>query len=127
MGYQYRLKELRHPDRVKRNAALNFTLTAENEGVAPFYYPWQVQLALLTEKDKRVVAQKTLPGTDIRTWLPGKFVVKDGVAFPEAAPGKYRLALGILDPWTKKPAVALANDLPQTKDGWILLSQIRVL
>jgi hypothetical protein len=40
-------------------------------------------------------------------------------------PGHYRLALGILDPATEKPAIPFGNDLPR-RAGWALTSEVDI-
>ena len=93
-----------------------------NQGVAPFYYPWPIELALLDTAGRAV---ERLPlRADIRTWLPGPFTLRDA-PIARAAPGRYDLALGIRDPWTGRPAIAFANDLPR-RDGWTVISSITV-
>jgi hypothetical protein len=123
MGYEFRLTDIRHTDPVRRGGRLEVAITGKNIGVAPFYYPWPVELGLLDRKGRVV---ETFPvSTDIRTWLPGPFPL---TAMPtvHAAPGRYTLALGIRDPWTGKPAIGFANDLPR-HEGWTLLSAVTVL
>ena len=64
MGYQFTLKELRHAAEVKQGGEFAFSLEGENQGVAPFYYPWRVELALLDGKGK--LAEKLSLDCDIR-------------------------------------------------------------
>src|SRR5579884_94134 len=122
MGYQFALTEIRHAAAVPSGGRLWIHITGENQGVAPFYYPWPVDLALL-DAQQRVV--EVLPvRADIRTWLPGPFrIAADPVV--HARPGRYTLALGIRDPWSDRPAIAFANALPRHA-GWTLLSTVRV-
>jgi hypothetical protein len=124
IGYEYRLTELRHPEMIRRNQPFSLTLTGENQGIAPFYYPWPVRLALLNDAD-RVAEQVTLNRTDIRKWLPGPFTLRETSVFRTAAPGRYRLALGLIDPWKNKPAVGFANRLPRI-NGWNVLTTVKV-
>ncbi len=122
MGYQFRLTEIRHPAAIKPGANLSIAITGMNEGVAPFYYAWPVELALIDEKEK--LAARIPMRADIRTWQPGPFEIKGDVAV-KPNPGRYKLALGIIDPWTNQPAVRFANDL-STKDAWTVLSNLVV-
>ncbi|WZO98604.1 DUF4832 domain-containing protein [Isosphaeraceae bacterium EP7] len=122
LGYQFRLTEIRHPGRVERGGKLPLAIEGENEGVAPFYYPWPVDVALLDDAGK-VVA--TLPlKADIRTWLPGAFKIEESTIV-DVPPGRYRLALGIISPLAGKPDVRFANDLP-VEGGRAVLSTIEV-
>jgi hypothetical protein len=61
---------------------------------------------------------------DVRLWLPGEFQEQTQLRFDVPA-GKYRLALGIRDPWTNQPAIGLANDVIAV-DGWQVLSELEV-
>ena len=122
MGYQYRLTAIRHPSKTRAGQSAKVTIRGENEGVAPFYYPWPVKLAWLDAKG-RIAATTTLKD-DLRKWLPGEFVIEAQLASPSKA-GAYRLALGIEDPWISKPAIRFANDLP-VSNGWTILSELAV-
>jgi len=122
LGYQYRLTEVRHADAVPAGEPLRVSLRGENEGVAPFYYPWPVELALL-DPSGRAAARAPLD-CDLRTWLPGPFEADARVAF-SAPPGRYTLALGVIDPWTGRPSIRFANALP-VRDGWTALSTVNV-
>ena len=119
MGYQFRLTELTLPKSIRRGDTITLTLRGVNEGVAPFYYHWSVQAALLSPNDT-VIASAALPNIDIRRWQPGGFVAESKVRFT-APPGDYRLALGIIDPYTNLPSIALANAYPPRKDRWNVL------
>ena len=98
------------------------TIRGVNEGVAPFYYPWRVKLAWLDAKG-RIAASTTLKD-DLRKWLPGEFVIEEQLASPSKA-GAYRLALGIEDPWTRKPAIRFGNDLPVVQ-GWTVIGEVEI-
>ena len=107
MGYQFRLTELTK-DKTK------ITLQGVNEGVAPFYYRWPLELAVMDPLGRLI---KTIPlSDDIRTWQPGRFTLTfDTTGLPEG-----RLGLGIKDPGTGKCAVRFANALPSV-NGWMIL------
>jgi hypothetical protein len=123
MGYEFKLNEVRHAAEVNQGNKLAFSLEGENQGVAPFYYRWEVELALMDDKSN--VVEKLPLDWDIRKWSPGKFSEKGSIRI-EAKPGKYQLGFGIRDPWTDRPTVALANQLP-LHDGWTILSKIKIL
>ena len=122
LGYQYRIVRVTYPDSVSSGQAVAINLAGENTGVAPFYYPWRVDWALLDRSGK--VADRQSVDWDIRKWLPGSFDEDCEVTFnvPE---GTYRLALGIRDPWQDRPAIGFANRL-DTADGWTIISDLRV-
>jgi len=122
MGYEFQITEVTHPTSVKVNQPVRLSLKGKNLGVAPFYYPWSVQWALLDSSGKVASLQKT--DWNIRKWQPGSFAESADPVF-DVPPGKYRLGFGIRDPWKNRPAIRFANDLP-VMDGWTILSQISV-
>ena len=122
MGYQYRLTEIRHPGKGGRGLPCKVTIRGLNEGVAPFYYRWPVKLAWLDAKGQ--VASSATLKDDLRKWLPGEFAIEAEPVSPEKA-GTYRLALGIEDPWSRKPAIRFANDLP-ISNGWTVIGEVKV-
>lgn len=122
MGYEFQIYEVTHPARVTARQPAQFTLKGKNQGVAPFYYAWDVEWALLDAADKVVASCTT--AWDIRTWKPGLFAEQAQLTF-DVRPGTYRLGMGIRDPWMDRPAIRFANDLPVV-EGWTILSQIKV-
>ena len=122
MGYQFRLAEIRHPARLAQGGPLAVAIRGENEGVAPFYYPWPVELALIDEKG--MLVERLPVEADVRAWLPGPFDLAARPT-PKAPPGRYRLALGIRDPWRDRPAIAFASELPR-QDGWTILGDLEI-
>jgi hypothetical protein len=122
MGYQFTIREIRHPASIDKGDKLTVSLAGENQGVAPFYSRWQIELALLDNNSKLV---ESLPlDWDVRKWLPGKFQAKAAPPV-NARPGSYQLALGIRDPWTGLPAIGFANELPR-HEGWTVISRVEV-
>ncbi len=123
LGYQFRLTEIRLPVAARAGESRPVAIRGVNEGVAPFYYPWPVKLAWLDARGE-VVAWSALKD-DLRKWLPGPFAIEANPRSP-AKPGAYRLVLGIEDPWTGKPAIRFANDLPVSM-GWTVLGEVKVV
>ncbi len=124
MGYQFFLHDLHYSSgHVPGNEnRLNITIHGENQGVAPFYYPWPVRLVLMST-DHRVM--EVMPANvDIRSWLPGRFSFHT-VLTTHVRPGRYLLALGVVDPLTGRPSLRFANNLPYIQ-GWTILTDIRV-
>ena len=121
MGYQYRLREIRHDASVNAGDAFTIRLAAINEGIAPFYYPLEVQLPLI---DGDAVVERQTLSWDIRDWLPGRFQRVGKVKW-SAKPGRYSVALGIIDPLTDQPAIRFANVLP-VKGGWSVFSMVEI-
>lgn len=122
MGYEFQIDEAAHPATVQAKQPAQYSMSGQNLGVAPFYYPWSVEWALLDSSGALVQSQQV--PWDIRTWKPGKFKETEKIAF-DVPPGSYSLAIGIRDPWQDRPAIRFANELPVVK-GWTVLSQIEV-
>jgi len=122
MGYEFQIAEVAHAQSIGGNQSLSLRLKGKNIGVAPFYYPWVVEWALLDAQDNVVSVQPT--SWDIRTWLPGEFKESAQLQF-DVPPGRYRLGLGIRDPWTNRPVIGLANDV-RAVEGWQILSELEV-
>ena len=120
MGYDFRLAELVLPATIRRGEPFALTLHGVNLGVAPFYYPWKVALALLAPDDTACEIA-VLARTDIRAWQPGAFSITDTARFA-ANPAGLRLAVGILDPHTNLPAIRFANTIAITRSGWHVLT-----
>src|SRR4029077_16732865 len=106
LGYQFAIHEVRHAAVVTKGGKLPFSLAGENQGVAPFYYRWPVELALLGNEGQP--AEKFSLDWDVRKWLPGKFEA-DGAVRINSKPGTYQLALAIRDPWSTGQGIAFAN------------------
>lgn len=122
MGYEFQVTELSHVRSITAKQPFRICLNGKNIGVAPFYYPWAVEWALLDAQGKVVAAQPT--AWDIRKWLPGEFTEEAQLRFDVPA-GQYRLALGIRDPWTNQPRIGFANDIT-TSSGWQILSELEI-
>ena len=120
MGYNFQITEVTHAATAQQQLPIRFQ--AINTGVAPFYYPWTVEWALLDRQGKPVKINKT--DWDIREWLPGK--ISEAAELELSVPaGEYQLAIGIRDPWKDRPAIEFANDLP-IENGWTVVSKIVV-
>lgn len=119
MGYQFTLTQA---DVNLSDGKCTYNLRGVNEGVAPFYYPWTVRFALLDAQG--VVVKEGDTDIDIRKWQPGAFEGKGEINL-HAPGGKYRLALGVIDPYLKKPDLEFANQIDKV-DGWQVLGQVQI-
>ena len=68
MGYDFQILTYQHKRVVSQGEPLQLFLIGANHGVAPFYYPWSVELALIDASGKIVTTKTDL---DIRRWRPG--------------------------------------------------------
>ncbi len=105
---------------------LPVTVEIENRGVAPFYYNWNAQWALLSDgspvKTFPVSGKLTnlLPGDPPRLW-------SEAVDVSGVKGGSYTVALRVLNPLPGGKSLRLAN---QTQDaaseGWLVLGQVEI-
>jgi len=71
MGYRFVLDRVgftQTPDW----AGLRVELDVRNEGSAPFYYDWPIEVALLDGDTREVVWRDFMAGADIRRWTPAR-------------------------------------------------------
>lgn len=128
MGYHFLLRRAEFPSRWPAGgAAASVDLRWENQGVAAITIPAQVVFALLAADGERVVATCPARASVPSGWLPGKSCkVTESLSFPAAAPGRYRLAVGILRPGeADRPGIRLAIDTPVV-NGWHVLGAVAV-
>jgi hypothetical protein len=124
MGYRFVLYSVKHPPKVKAGGTLPLRMVWFNKGVAPFYFPWLVELSLADVNGE--IVYKTTLREDIRAWLPGKKDVLSSLHIPSSLnEGEYDLCVAILNPNTNKPGVELAITNKRT-DGRYRLDQIQV-
>jgi hypothetical protein len=112
-GYRFVLDSVRYPIMAKPGENLVVKLSVRNTGSAPFYLDWPVGVALLDPATKKPVWSAPLDGVDIRKWLPGEDWDSEAFAYrqpavahdeegratlpQDLAPGRYLIALAILD------------------------------
>ena len=105
--------------------ALQGTVTLENRGVAPFYYPWTVQLAARAANG----SLSSWPlDWDLRTVLPGFPVTRTFLVPEQGLPaGDYTLLLGIANPMPGGHALKFGNTTQdQHQMGWLTLGSFSV-
>ncbi|CUU35149.1 MAG: DUF4832 domain-containing protein [Armatimonadetes bacterium] len=123
MGYEYRLKELRYTPEVRRGSRIELALFGVNQGVAPFYYPWEVRMGLMNTANQVIWSWRV--AVDIRRWLPGEFIMRTVSPIVSLPKGEYRLVLGIIDPWRNQPRVRFANNFAVI-NSWNVLAPLRI-
>jgi hypothetical protein len=120
MGYSFKLTQLTY--RTDSTGVLRIKLDGINEGVAPFYRNWPVEIGVLDEDGRDVTLIR--PNVDIRRWLPGPFSLNASLLGIPNLP-KLRLAIRVVDPWAgaTKP-LRFANKLPVASGGWTILTTL---
>ena len=118
IGYRYELRRIEYPASVRSGSAAMFHMWWVNAGVAPIYRPYVLVLQFHGLRDATI----ELPA-DIRKWLPGDALVDETVQIPDLPAGEYRLRVALLDPRSRRPAIALGIAGRQD-DGWYDLGTI---
>jgi hypothetical protein len=114
MGYRFALRRFAYTAQLDSRRRIDFESWWENKGDAPIYRPYEVALRIWDDHSSVVLP---LEG-DLRKWLPGDSVLNGFVFVPTDLPaGDYHLAIGVVDPTTRRPAVKLAIEGRDTK-GW---------
>ena len=106
--------------------SLSVTIGVLNQGVAPFYYDWPVQLAVWNTSNG-IVQSWTTPWK-LSCVYPGSNSIwtctNNNLHLPA---GQYKLLLGVMNPMTNGAPLRFAN---QTQDsdlaGWLTLGQLPV-
>ena len=129
MGYRLVLRYITHPAQIAAGRCLPVECRWENIGVAPPYRKYLVAWQL-TAVDRRPGASVRLEdrenAVDVTKWLPGGHDVQLNLAVPlDLEEGRYRLAVALLDPFTRQPAVQLAIE-GRDAQGWYNLSEVQV-
>lgn len=123
MGYRFTLDGVAFTKNVEQDRRLEVAFTVRNDGSAPFYYPWPVEVSLLDPDTRDVKWSATFNNVDIRLWLPGdrwskskqkyeippEHYIARQVFEVDVPSGEYVLALSILDPAGNVPSVRFAN------------------
>ena len=113
-----------HKKTIKQGDLIHLRLTGANEGIAPFYYKWPVRLALIDAHGKVVTTDTDL---DIRRWGPGEFKTLLTAPSRNLPAGLYRLGIGVIDPWTKKPRLQFSSKMEMHEDGWQIFSNLEII
>jgi hypothetical protein len=125
MGYRLVLRQVEHPQQVKAGGSLPVSLRWDNVGVAPPYGDYRVAFRL-SSKGSSAERFISVTSYSIRGWLPGTTNVTESLTVPrELRSGDYGLAVALVDPSSREPAVRLAIG-GRAADGWYPLSVVAV-
>lgn len=124
IGYRFRIVSESHAQAAAPGSNLRIHMIWTNEGVAPFYYAWPLELSLADASGSIAAAARS--DEDIRTWLPGNKKVVSELRIPSSLPeGEYTLCAAILDPDTDLPGIELAMK-GKRQDGRYSLGKVTV-
>lgn len=125
MGYEYQITQVSYSEPSQGQLTIQSTLL--NRGVAPFYYDWPSEYALL---DHQGHIAATFPGQGKLTGLQPEAsrIWRDSWPIPQIQSGQYTLLLQVRNPMPTGQPLRFANysqdqDLP----GWLTLGQITIL
>lgn len=121
MGYRLILRRFEHPKRVARGEKLRVSMWWLNAGVAPPYRPYKVVLRVGTG-DRAALIEVPI---EARGMVPGDHVFEGDLAAGSLPPGAHPLAVAIVDPVTRAPAVRLAIEGRQA-DGFYPLGALDI-
>ena len=111
-GYRFVLREVSHPSGAVAGKTLAVKMKWSNVGVGKLYRRYPLALYLLDTKGT-VVCRHIQPDSDPTQWLPGDTSMTGLLPIPDSVgPGRYTLAVALVDAATKQPAVGLAIDAP---------------
>ncbi len=124
MGYEFHCPAVSIVEEKENKVMVK--LEIENRGVAPFYYDWKVEWAIL--KDGKVIKafpvtgkiNGLLPGDPVRIWA-------DTLDIKGIAPDSYTLAVRVANPLKTGNPIRFANKTQDTHaKGWLSLGEIIV-
>jgi hypothetical protein len=124
IGYRLVLRQLEHPGAAPAGSSLPLSMVWENVGVAPPYRDYFLAFRLSDTKSKKSFV--FVSGRSVKGWLPGEIEVTESIKLPGDLPaGRYMLAIAVVDPATRKPAIRLAIE-GRAADGWYPLGRLTV-
>jgi len=121
MGYEFHVRRVTW---TRKDDSLDVAVEVENRGIAPFYYDWPIEFALLSENGVvKTFAGKgkltgLLPGDEPRVWR-GQLNIAGVVS------GRYQLAVRIRNPLSQGTPLRFANTTQdQHLPGWLTLTAV---
>jgi hypothetical protein len=120
MGYEFHVSKVA----LSANNKLNLAVMIENRGVAPFYYAWPLEFALLDDKGRMPRLEKSQ--ASLKGILPGDAgsVAEHAFDINGLPPGRYRVLLRVANPLEGGKPVRFAN-AKQDADlaSWLTLGE----
>ena len=123
MGYDFRVTTATFGD-VPHGGPLKLSVDIANDGVAPFYYPWQVQVAM--RRGEKVVKSWNTDWDITKVPAGGAQTFTVGGAAHGITRGAYTLAIRVVNPMRGGKPLLFANQ-GQHPSGWLDLGQVNVL
>jgi hypothetical protein len=107
------------------DGSLRVSVNIENKGVAPFYYNWTVECALVDASGNILSTKQT--DWLLRDVLPGSENIKSmQTIFPSVPSGSVYVLMRVANPLSNGNPVAFANETySANRKGWLTLLKIR--
>jgi hypothetical protein len=126
LGYEFYLPEATVSGPIKRDP-MRISARIRNNGVAPFYYDWPLEIAVL-DADHHIVHTES-PRWNLTNLFPGEpdRIWKHEIPAEKFSPGKYTLLLRSVNPLVGGPPLRFANKTQDTDiPGWLTLGSFEV-
>ncbi len=127
MGYRFVINYLTIPDQVTAGETLKVESEWGNIGVAPVYRNYLVSFKIIDiNRRQSIILNDPSYNTDLRSWLPGNHRLDLDLKIPPGTrPGRYHLAVALLDMHTGRPAIQLAIE-GKDANNWYILTEVTV-
>lgn len=125
LGYRFVLSDFSYTPKIEKGRPFDIRFKLTNDGSSPFYYDWPVEISLLDAVTYEKVWGEVLNSVKISEWMPGEnwnvdesrylneapvYTINESLVIDKKlVPGKYILAISILDPAGMVPSVRFAN------------------
>lgn len=97
MGYNYQIEKAIFPEVISNSDSFSIQLLGDNIGVAPMYYNWDVQFALINQDNQPVAIFETT--NDLRTIVDtSEFDFSISSDINDISIGSYRIGVRIIQP-----------------------------
>ena len=126
LGYNFYVREVRL--NVAQSGNFNMDIRIENQGIAPFYYNWKVEMALIQPDSLISLGAQNLFISNIK---PGMVCEKNFISSAAIPAGNYKLLMRIVNPLSASHENARAIrflNKGQDKDenGWLTVGNLAV-
>lgn len=109
IGYRIRIKEAIFSTLIFNSNQLHVSLEWVNDGIAPFYYNWEVFLFVFDSNGNEVLKERV--NAELTKVIPNSsYITKTRINIKElkGKKGAYDIGLAIIDPLTNLPGISLA-------------------
>jgi hypothetical protein len=130
LGYEFYVSSVSLPNSIKAESPLNFQVKIKNNGVAPIYYNWKIEVAALSSK--KAITTIGTADWNITDIIPDSTEYLRSFSNSESLPiGTYKLIIRVINPLesvTKKAKqLRFANEKQDAdKKGWLTLGEFTI-